>query len=146
MPTERRALMLTGLALVAGGAAAGTAGAPTHAAAAAPLFVNATTDDPHRARMAIVFAKNQQERGHPITIFWNDRGVLVASAKNADRFAMHHELLATMLAAGAQVLVCPMCMEHFGVAAADLIPGAQVGNPDLTGAALFAPDTRTLTW
>lgn len=144
MPTERRALVLTGLALAAGGAAA--AQGMAQAASGAPLFVNATTDDPHRARMAIVFAKNQQERGHPITIFWNDRGVLVASVKNADRFAMHHELLAPMLSAGAQVLVCPMCMEHFGVAAADLIPGAQVGNPDVTGAALFAPDTRTLTW
>jgi hypothetical protein len=37
-------------------------------------------------------------------------------------------------------------MEHYGIETGDLIEGANVGNPDLTGAALFKDDTRTLTW
>jgi sulfur relay (sulfurtransferase) complex TusBCD TusD component (DsrE family) len=142
MPTERRAMLAAAITLAAGA----TTAVPVRAAPGAPLFVNATSDEPHRARMAITFAANQLERGHPVTLFWNDRGVLVVSTKAADRFGAHHEMIAKMLAKGAQVLVCPMCMEHYGVVAADLIPGAQVGNPDLTGAALFAPETRTLTW
>ncbi|MBK6972472.1 MAG: hypothetical protein IPH26_05800 [Sterolibacteriaceae bacterium] len=51
-----------------------------------------------------------------------------------------------MLQAGGMVIVCPMCMKHYGVAEADLIAGAKLGNPDLTQAALFAPNGRSLSW
>lgn len=112
----------------------------------APLFINVTTDDPHRARMALTFGARQQERGHPLTIFLNDRGVNLGAAPNGEGFADHQKVLAAIVAAGGQVLVCQMCMEHFGVAAADLVPGLAIGSPDVTGAALFAADTRTLTW
>jgi hypothetical protein len=37
-------------------------------------------------------------------------------------------------------------MKHYGVKAADLLPGLKVGNPELTGSLLFKDDTRTLTW
>ena len=33
-----------------------------------PLFVNLTTDDTHRARMALVFTSRQQQLGRPITL------------------------------------------------------------------------------
>ncbi len=39
-----------------------------------------------------------------------------------------------------------MCMKHYGVPETNLIPGVQVGNPDLTGAALFKDDSQALTW
>lgn len=36
------------------------------AGAADPLFVNATTDDGHRATMALTFSQHQLERKHPV--------------------------------------------------------------------------------
>jgi hypothetical protein len=38
-----------------------------------PLFVNATSDEAHRAEMALTFAKNQLDLKHPVTIFINDK-------------------------------------------------------------------------
>jgi sulfur relay (sulfurtransferase) complex TusBCD TusD component (DsrE family) len=111
-----------------------------------PLFVNLTTDDSHRANMGIVFGKNQLERGHPLTIFLNDKGVLLGSKANAQKFPEQQKALAELLGKGAVVLICPMCMKHYGVPESDLLPGLKVGNPELTGAAVFKDNTKTLTW
>ena len=112
-----------------------------------PLFVNLTTDENHRARMALVFASRQQQLGRPITLFLNDRGVLLSSTKNADKFKGHQEVLSGLIDKGATVLVCPMCMEHYGVDKTDLAPGLKLSNPEVVGEALFADDnTKSLTW
>lgn len=111
-----------------------------------PLFVNVTTDEPHRANMALTFSKNQFERKHPVTIFLNDRAVFLGSRAESGRFKHHQELLESFVKNGATVLICPMCMKHYGVKEADLIDGIKVGNPDSTGAALFRDGTKTLTW
>jgi sulfur relay (sulfurtransferase) complex TusBCD TusD component (DsrE family) len=133
--------LLTTFVLTTGGLVA-----PTLASDNDPLFINMTTDDPHRANMAISFGTKQLERGHPLTLFLNDKGVFVASQAKAETFGEHQTQIAAAIEKGALVLVCPMCMKHYGVAEADLIPGAQVGNPELTGGALFKDDTQTLTW
>jgi sulfur relay (sulfurtransferase) complex TusBCD TusD component (DsrE family) len=119
---------------------------PSFAGDTDPLFVNITTNDVHRARMAITFGTAQMERGHPLTIFLNDRGVLIGSRANSATFAEHQKALAEAMAKGAVVIVCPMCMKHYGVKPADLLPGAEVGKPELTGGALFKEGTRTLSW
>jgi predicted peroxiredoxin len=134
-------VLLTALA-----ATATTATATEHETGNAPLFINLITDDPHRAHMALHFGRNQLQRGHPVTVFMNDRGVFIAAKQGAERFGLHHGLIAELLEAGAKIIVCPMCMKYYGVAQADLLDGLAVGNPELTGGALFAPDTRTLTW
>ena len=112
----------------------------------APLFINMTTDDGHRASMALSFGRNQLERGHPLTVFLNDKGVYVGSRLQAHRFPEQQKQLAELMAKGANVIACPMCMKHYGVQQGDLLPGIQSGNPELTGAALFRDNTRTLTW
>ncbi len=124
----------------------GAATAPAMAGSSDPLFVNLTTDEPHRANMGITFGRNQHERGHPLTVFLNDKAVLIASKANAGSFPDHQQALVELAAKGANVLVCPMCMKHYGVKEADLLPGLKVGNPELTGSLLFKDDTRTLTW
>lgn len=124
----------------------GAFASPAVAGGADPLYVNMTTDDSHRANMAIVFSRNQFERGHPLTIFLNDKGVLVGSKVNAAKYADHQRELTAMMAKGAVVLICPMCMKHYGVKEADLLPGLKVGSPELNGAALFKDNTKTLTW
>ena len=126
--------------------AVGLGASPAFADDKDPLFINLTVDDAHRVNMAIAFGKNQLERGHPLTIFLNDRGVLVGSTAKADQFGDQQKALGAVIGQGATVIVCPMCMKHYGVQEAELMSGLKVGNPDLTGAALFKDDTQTLTW
>jgi predicted peroxiredoxin len=128
------------------GAAMGAVAADEPAADSAPLFINLVTDDPHRAHMALGFGQKQLERGHPLTVFLNDRGVFIAAKQGAERFGLHQGIIAELVGAGGKIIVCPMCMKHYGVAKADLLEGLEVGNPELTGGALFAPGTQTLTW
>jgi sulfur relay (sulfurtransferase) complex TusBCD TusD component (DsrE family) len=125
---------------------AGSIATPVFAGNTDPLFVNLTTDEPHRANMGITFGKSQLERGHPLTIFLNDKGVLIGSKANAARFADHQKALGELMSKGAMVLVCPMCMQHYGVKESDLLPGLKVGNPEVTGGALFKENTKTMTW
>jgi sulfur relay (sulfurtransferase) complex TusBCD TusD component (DsrE family) len=111
-----------------------------------PLFINMTTDGTHRARMAIVFGQNQLERGHPLTLFLNDRGVLVGSKAQSAKFGEHQKVLTTLMSKGATVIACPMCMKEYGVKEADLLPGIKIGSPEVVGGALFKNDTKSLTW
>lgn len=119
---------------------------PVAADSRGSLFVNLTTDEGHRVDMALVFSKSVLERGHPVAIWLNDRGVRIAAKSKADDFASQQRMLSELMAKGAAVVVCPFCMKHYGVQDADLIDGAKVGNPELTGGYLFKDDTRTLTW
>lgn len=121
-------------------------GATAFAGASDPLFINMTTDDGHRATMAIGFGVKQNDLGHPLTLFLNDKGVLVASKANAGKFADQQKVLAEAMAKGVTVIACPLCMKHYGVKETDLLPGIQVGKPELTGGALFKDNTKTLTW
>ncbi len=133
--------LLLAFALVIGNIAA-----PAFAGDTDPLFINLTTDNPHRANMAISFGKNQLERGHPLTIFLNDKGVFIGSKARAAQFGGQQKMLGEIMGKGGVVLVCPMCMKHYSVKEPDLLPGLKVGNPELTGSALFKDNTKTLTW
>ena len=74
----------------------------------APLFINLTSDEPHRVNMALSFGMKQLDRGHPLTVFLNDRGVLhVGSTANADQFAEQQKTIATLLEKGARGLHLP---------------------------------------
>lgn len=133
--------LLLAFALVIGNSAA-----PAFAGDTDPLFVNLTTDNSHRANMAIAFGENQLERGHPLTIFLNDKGVFIGSKARAAKFGGQQKMLGEILGKGGVVLVCPMCMKHYRVKESDLLTGLKVGNPELTGGALFRDNTKTLTW
>ena len=135
------AQLLIALALCIGALAT-----PAHAGPTDPLFVNLTSDDAHRANMAITFGAKQNERGHPLTIFLNDKAVVIGAKSHAGTYAEHQKALAELVQKGATVIICPMCMKHYGVKEADLLPGIKVGNPDLTGGALFKDNSKTLTW
>ncbi len=112
----------------------------------APLFINLTSDDPHRVNMALSFGMKQLERGHPLTIFLNDKGVYVGSTANADQFAEQQKTIASLIEKGAVVFICPMCMQHYGISESDLLPNLRVSNPDAIGEYLFKTGSRSLTW
>jgi sulfur relay (sulfurtransferase) complex TusBCD TusD component (DsrE family) len=124
----------------------GAAAAPAWAGDTDPLFINLTTDEPHRAGMAMTFGLHQHENGHPLTIFLNDKSVLIGAKSQAGKFAAQQKMLAELMNKGAVVLVCPMCMKHYGVAEADLLPGLQVSNRKLSGDALFRDNTKSMSW
>lgn len=142
MMTKRQALS----ALLGGTAAMGLTTGVALAGATDPLFINLTSDDGHRIRMALQFGGVQLQRGHPLTIFLNDRAVVVASKKNSATYAEQQRTIADLIGKGAVILVCPMCMQHYGVQESDLLPGLLTGNPDRTGSALFRDNTKTMTW
>jgi sulfur relay (sulfurtransferase) complex TusBCD TusD component (DsrE family) len=124
----------------------GATALPALAGDADPLFVNLTSDDAHRANMALDFGKKQMSRGHPLTVFLNDRAVFLASKANTAKFSEQQKTLDELGGKGALVIACPFCMKHYGVQEADLVPGIKVGNPELTGGALFKEDTKTMSW
>lgn len=132
---------LLALALIAGAAVV-----PARAGDTTALFINLTTDDPQRAGVGLTFGLHQQEAGHPLTLFLNERGVLLASRQHADRLAGLQQLLTQLLSRGATVLVVPASMKQHGLGEADLLPGVQLSNRQRSGEALFRNDTRTLSW
>jgi intracellular sulfur oxidation DsrE/DsrF family protein len=111
-----------------------------------PLFVNMTTDDDYRSSLAIAVSKAMFERGHPLTIFFNDRGILVTAKQNGEKFKEQQATLTELTAAGAMLIACPKCMKHYHIEASDLLAGITVGNAQVTGDALFKANTRTLSW
>ncbi len=119
---------------------------PVSAAEPGALFVNLTTDEPHRAAMALAFSKAQMALGHPVTIWLNDRGVFIGDVRSAGKLSEPQTMLKEAIKDGAEVIACPMCMKHYGVGDTALLSGIKMGKPEMTGAALFKDDTKTLTW
>jgi predicted peroxiredoxin len=111
-----------------------------------PLFINLTTDNIPRVDHALHFGNVHFAKGHPLTIFLNGKGVLLASKQQAEKYAGQQKSLAEMMDKGAMVIVCQYCMKQVGVKESDLLPGFKVGNPELTGGALFKDNTKTLSW
>jgi sulfur relay (sulfurtransferase) complex TusBCD TusD component (DsrE family) len=110
-----------------------------------PLFVNTASDD-YRAEMALIFSKTQLERQHPVTVFLSDRAVYIASKANAAQFKEHQALLNKLMEEGANVLICGLCLKHYGVDEKDLLPGVKISSPELVDEALFKQNIRTLSW
>ena len=111
-----------------------------------PLFVNLVTDDAHGATMALHFAKSMQEQGHPVTVFFNNRGVLVVSKAHTSTYPEQQKEVANLTSGGAVLIACPHCMDYYGVKESGLIGGVVVGSPALLSKQLFLDGTKTLTW
>ena len=96
--------------------------------------------------MGIYFGKEQFDRGHPRTIFLNDKGVIIGSKAKSAKFSDHQKMLVELINKGAVVYICSMCMTVYRIKEADLLPGIKLSNPEVTGAALFKDNTKSLTW
>ena len=111
-----------------------------------PLFVSLTTDEPHRARMALSFGKHHFDNGHPLNIFLSDKGVFIGVKSGAGKYAEQQTLLIEIMKAGVQVIMCPMCLRQYGFTESDLLPGIKMGSHKVTGDALFKDGTKTMSW
>jgi predicted peroxiredoxin len=110
-----------------------------------PLFVNLSSDDHHRANMAIALSREMLKHGHPVTIYLNSQAVQIANKNNAE-YAMQQQKLVEFINKGGTVLVCPVCEKFLHINQADLIPGVQLSNANAVDQALFRPNTKTLSW
>ena len=117
----------------------------SYAGSSDPLFVNLSTDDNHRANMAIALSKEMLKQGHPVTIYMNSQAVQIAN-KNNSRYAMQQQKLAEFISKGGVVLVCPVCEQFLHISQGDLIPGIQLSTAALVAQALFRENTKTLSW
>ena len=115
------------------------------AAGAAPLFVNLSTDDNHKANMAIALSKEMLKHGHPVTIYLNSQAVQIAD-KNNPRYAMQQQKLGEFISKGGKVLVCPVCVQFLHCDKGTCIPGAEFSTAPAVEKALFKPNTKTLSW
>ncbi len=111
-----------------------------------PLFINLSTDDLNRASMAITFGKHHSASGHPLTIFLNDKAVMMGVKAGSTKFAEQQQALADVISSGALVIMCPICLKQAGFTEADLINGVKMGGPKMTGEALFRDGTKTMSW
>ena len=111
-----------------------------------PLFINLSTDELHRSSMAINFGKHHSANGHPLTIFLNDKAVMMGVKAGSAKFAEQQQALTEVINNGDLVIMCPMCLKQAGFTEADLIPGVKLGGPKITGDALFKDGTKTMSW
>ncbi|MGV0981929.1 MAG: DsrE family protein [Polynucleobacter sp.] len=132
-----KALVISGLAAVSLSVFAG---------ANDPLFINLTTDEMHRSSMAINFGKHHFANGHPLSIFLNDKGVILGVKAGSEKYAAQQKELTDIIANGGLVIMCPMCLKQAGFTEADLISGVKLGGPKITGDALFKDGTKTMSW
>jgi predicted peroxiredoxin len=126
-------IMMAGLAQVAS------------AGSSDPVFVNLSTDDNHRANMAIALSKEFLKKGHPVTIYVNSEALQIVN-KNNSRYVMQQKKLGEFINKGGVVLVCPVCEKFLRINMADLIPGVQLSNASKVSQALFGDKTKTLSW
>ncbi len=110
-----------------------------------PLFVNLTTDDNHKANMAIALSREMLKEGHPVTIYLNCQAVQIAN-KNNPRYTHQQKKLMEFISKGGIVLVCPVCEKFIHRGQADLIPGVQLSTAPAVSQALFKENTKTLSW
>jgi predicted peroxiredoxin len=121
-------------------------GQVTMAGSSDPLFVNLTTDDNHKANMAIAFSMEQLKHGHPVTIYINSQAIQIVNKANNKRYAMQQQKLTEFAGKGGTVLACPVCEKFLKFQESDLIPGVRLSTADLVSEALFRDNTKTLSW
>ena len=148
---HRIPLLLVTLAALGGLLAlAGGAGADDEAGART-LFYNVTTDESWPAGMALGQAAMAQEAGYRVVVFLNVRGVYLASkARGHDTFSgsakTAPQALEALVAGGAVVQICPMCMQKAGLAEEDLVPGIKLASAEATFPVMTDPATTVVSY
>ncbi|MFB1489206.1 MULTISPECIES: DsrE family protein [unclassified Thiocapsa] len=115
------------------------------------LFINLTTSQTATAGHAMHFASNMLERGHPVAFFLNHQAVAYATANAPDEpfgdsGPTVADMLADLMARGAKMIVCRLCIKMQGIDPQSLVEGAMLGNPELVSEYLFDPSYQVISW
>jgi predicted peroxiredoxin len=110
------------------------------------LFANVTTNEAHRANMAIKMPLMMKKMGHPVTIYLNDKGVYLASKDANQELPEAQKHLSELIKLGGKVLVCPFCLKHYNIDPKNLIDGVEISDPKKVEAALFGKNVQTISW
>jgi len=115
------------------------------------VFYNVTTDDSWSSGMALGQAAMARKSGHDVVVFLNVRGVYLADKGRAlDVFSGTgkdaHHMIADLKAAGARIIICPMCMKKAGLTEADLVDGVELGGPKVTFPLMTGDDTVVISY
>jgi len=105
----------------------------------APVMVfnitSGPTEDAHSVTMAMQLAGHCLDAGREVVLFFNVRGVTIPTEGLSPDLSFKDEpikeLLAGLIEKGAELQVCPHCMQAMSVEEEDLIEGAEVTNADL---------------
>jgi sulfur relay (sulfurtransferase) complex TusBCD TusD component (DsrE family) len=90
------------------------------------LVVNLTSYTTEESHKAIDYAKEELEDGRPVVIFLNERGVLAAALTHAQMYKDQQQHLTELMKRGATVLVCPDCLQQYGVDPKNLLAGVKI--------------------
>jgi predicted peroxiredoxin len=97
-------------------------------------MTSGATEDPHAVTMALQLAGHALDDGREVVLFFNVRGVNVPTTALPADLAFKDkpikQLLAQLIERGAEVHVCPHCLNALEVNADDLISGAVVTDRD----------------
>lgn len=115
------------------------------------IFYNVTTDDTWASGMALGQAAVAMKEGYKVVVFLNVRAVYLAAKSRAqDSFSGTgkdaHAMIADLIAAGARVIACPMCMKKAGIGEDDLVAGVEKGAPSITLPLMTADDTVVISF
>ena len=114
------------------------------AAAKESVFVNLTSDEPHRVTMCLLFASSLVKDGHDVTLFINVDAARLASTK-VPKLAEQRKELQAFLQDGGKAIICPHCMKARKIAEGDLIKGVVIGGKGEARQAFLA-STRSITY
>jgi predicted peroxiredoxin len=94
------------------------------------LVVHVATDDPAAANMAVMFANNMQDKGKPVVLFLDVKGVGIGVKTPPKNLEDAASKVKTFLNNGGRVLVCHHCLGMAGFKEDDLLPSAELGIPE----------------
>jgi predicted peroxiredoxin len=150
-----RATLLVGAVIALSGcnAPASSSAGATAPTGATTVLLSVTSDasqNPQSVDMAMRFAGFALDEGRRVVIFFNVKGVTIPTAGLPDDFAFGEgtpikQQVTALIERGADVHVCPICMQALDVEKSDLIDGAKV----TTRSSLFAnigPSTVVFTY
>lgn len=119
---------------------------PAHAASDTPFIAHISTDDANRVSKAVAFSRGQFNRGHPLMVYLDDRGVFLGARMSANRYPEQQRILLELISRGVRVIICPYSMRIYGLTENDLLPGLTVGTPEMADDTLFNERARYLSW
>jgi predicted peroxiredoxin len=94
------------------------------------LVVHIATDDAAAANMALLLASNMREKKRPVVLFLDVKGVAIGVKNPPKNLEDVGTMVKTFLKDGGRVLVCQHCLGMAGFKEEDLLPSAELSNPE----------------